>query len=246
MKFRLLILVILINSNHLLSQNNSNKNSISTRIEKYLNSHEIKPRIILQNKNLDSLQSEIEVSQHKIKWIYNENNYETKLQIDDNLFSLKDKITLNETAENQKDSINFANNWDEIKFYKIGERELIGIRMSYYHCVGLGCSVDYYLFYDLKTKAKNFFGTFKTGNEMKLFDFGVNRIDFVSKTYIEIGYGVDKPISHLYQLFSLKENGEFEIQKDKNGKLYYLKRFFHTNNEKENRSKFQQNWFTKI
>lgn len=234
------------NSIQLLSQNKTHKNSISARIGKYLNSHELKPQIVIQNKDIDSFQSEVEVAKHKIKWIYNENDNEVKLQIDNELFSLKDKITLNETEDEQKDSINFFNNWDEINFYKIGERELIGIRMFYYQCVGLGCSVDYYLFYDLKTKTKNFFGTFKTGRDMKLYNFGVNRIDYVSKTFIEIGYGVDKPISHLYNLFSIKDNGEFEIQKDKNGKLYFLKRFFDINNEKESQKKFQQNWIGKI
>jgi methionine-R-sulfoxide reductase len=53
--------------------------------------------------------------------------------------------------------------------------------MSFAPCVGLGCSVDFFLIYDVKTKTKNFFGTFRTDRELELFNYGNDeKIDFVA------------------------------------------------------------------
>jgi hypothetical protein len=216
--------------------------TIEDRLKIHFELNRITPSIIINN--TENNQTEIQLSNHKIKWLNTDN--ETKIRIDNDLFTLKDKVTLNKVREDN-DSIDFANNWDEIKLYKHNDREYIGIRMSFVPCTGLACSVNYYLIYDIKTKTKSFFGTFRTDNELELFDFGNDdKIDYVSKTYIEQNDGVTEEIINFYELYSMEINGKFNLQVDSRNKPYFIKRTFNAETDKEIEEKFEQHWITNI
>lgn len=216
--------------------------TIEDRLKRHFELNRITPLIIINN--TENNQTEIQLSNHKIEWLNTDN--ETKIKIDNDLFTLNDKVTLNKVRED-KDSVNFANNWNEIKLYKHKEREYIGIRIHSYPCTGIGCSVDYYLIYDVKTRTKNFFGTFRTENELELFDFSNDdKIDYVSKTYIEHNDDATEEIINLYELYSMEINGKFNLQVDSQNKPYFIKRTFNVETDKEIEEKFEQHWITKV
>lgn len=214
--------------------------NIDDRLKNHFDLYRIKPSIEINN--TEGNQTEIKLANHRIKWFDSED--ETKIKIDNDLFTLKDKATLNIVWDN-KDSVDFANNWDEIKLYKHNNKEYIGIRMTFAPCTGLGCSVEYFLIYDVATKSKNFFGTFRTINDLELFDFSNDdKIDYVSKTFSGDAHG-STPIQFIYELFSMDTNGQFKVQKDNGGLTYQIT---HTTfpNDTTKADKLIEHWITKI
>ncbi|WP_298145947.1 hypothetical protein [Flavobacterium sp.] len=188
---------------------------VMDKVKNHFELRSIKPSIIINN--TEGNQTDIQLGNHKIKWFNTDD--ETKIKIDNDIFTLKDKATLN-IVHYGKDTVDFANNWDEIKLFKHNDREYIGIRMSFSPCTGLGCSVDYFLIYDVKTKSKNFFGTFRTDNELELFNFNNDcKIDYLAKTYNGDAHG-STPIEFIYELYSMDTNGQFKMQKDNGGLTY--------------------------
>lgn len=214
--------------------------AILDKLKQHFEAHKIKPSV--QINNTEGNQTDIQLANHKIKWF--DKDDETKIKIDNDLFTLKDKVTLN-NVNYGKVSVDFSNNWDEIKLFKHNDREYIGIRMSFAPCVGLGCSVDFFLIYDVKTKTKNFFGTFRTDRELELFNYGNDeKIDFVAKTHNGSANG-STPIEHIYELYSMDTNGQFKVQKDSSGLTYQIKHTFFPNDTTKT-DKLTEHWITKI
>jgi hypothetical protein len=214
--------------------------AILDKLKQHFEAHKIKPSV--QINNTEGNQTDIQLANHKIKWF--DKDDETKIKIDNDLFTLKDKVTLN-NVNYGKDSVDFSNNWDEIKLYKHNDREYIGIRMSFAPCVGLGCSVDFFLIYDVKTKTKNFFGTYRTDRELELFNYGNDdKIDFVAKTHNGSANG-STPIERIYELYSMDTNGQFKVQKDSSGLTYQIKHTFFPNDTTKT-DKLTEHWITKI
>jgi len=214
--------------------------NINDKLKRHFELYRIKPSIEINN--TEGNQTDIQLANHKIKWF--DKDDETKIKIDNDLFTLKDKVTLN-IVHYGKDSVDFTNNWDEIKLFRNNDREYIGIRMSFSPCTGLGCSVDYFLIYDVKTKTKNFFGTFRTDNELELFNFSNDdKIDFVAKTFNGDAHG-STPIEFIYELYSMDTNGQFKEQKDKGGLTYQIK---HTTfpNDTTKTDELWEHWIAKI
>ena len=129
----------------------TNPKTIGDSLDNYFYKYEIEPQIIINN--IDEKQKKISFLNHNIEWIDSES--ETKVRIDKNLISLIKEVTLNNVWGDNEDSVDFANNWDQIKYFKFDDKEIIGIRMSFYPCTELGCSVDYFLLYDVHNKTKN-------------------------------------------------------------------------------------------
>ncbi len=214
--------------------------AILDKLKQHFEAHKIKPSV--QINNTEGNQTDIQLANHKIKWF--DKDDETKIKIDNDLFTLKDKVTLNNVSYG-KVSVDFSNNWDEIKLFKHNNREYIGIRMSFAPCVGLGCSVDFFLIYDVKTKTKNFFGTFRTDRELELFNYGNDeKIDFVAKTHNGSANG-STPIEYIYELYSMDTNGQFKVQKDSSGLTYQIKHTYFPNDTTKT-DKLTEHWITKI
>jgi hypothetical protein len=213
---------------------------INNKLKQHFELYRIKPSIEINN--TEGNQTDIQLANHKIKWF--DKDDETRIKIDNDLFTLKDKVTLN-IVHYGKDSVDFTNNWDKMKLFKHNEREYIGIRMSFVPCTGLGCSVDYFLIYNVETKTKNFFGTFRTDNELELFNFNNDdKIDFVAKTFNGDAHG-STPIEFIYELYSMDTNGQFKEQKDKSGLTYQIK---HTTfpNDTTKTDVLWEHWIAKI
>jgi hypothetical protein len=218
------------------------KEKVGKKLEYYLYGREIKPSVIVNNTERD--QTEIDLENNKIKWIRDKK--ETRVDINGDIFTLKDKSSINNADDSEKISGNIVDNWREIKFYKINNRKLIAINMGSEFCTGLMCSVSFYLIYDLKTRSKNFFGDFRTGIEMKLYDFGNDgTIDFLSTTN-DFTYTPGIEIKHIYNLYTLEEEGIFQVKKDKKQKPFFIKRVFSSDNYEELIDKFEQHWIEEI
>jgi hypothetical protein len=174
------------------------------KLAAYFASYRLKPVQIVENR--DYTLSDIKLGNHKILWL--DSVGENRIKIDDDLFALKGKSTLN-LVNGKKDCPDFSNSWDLIKLYKFNDRELVGIRMQYYPCSGLACAVNYYLVYDLATKTQNYFGTFRTDDELELYDFNNdNKLDYVSKSFEGDAQG-STPMGFIYELYSMESSGQF-------------------------------------
>lgn len=217
--------------------------SINDSLANYLYNYEIEPQIIINN--VDGKQTSVFFLNHNIEWLNSEE--ETKIRIDNDLISLRKEVTLNKVRGDNVDSVNFANSWDQIKYFKLNNHEIIGVRMFFYPCTGLGCSVDYFLLYDVQHKTRNFFGTFRTDRELKLYHLnGNSQTDYLSKTYEGGTDGVAEEIAIVYKLFSLAENGRFVLQKNDQDKPYYIKHILPVEDTSDNKEKLEVQWFEQI
>ncbi len=217
-----------------------NNDNIYDRLKRHFELYRIKPSIEINN--TEGNKTDIQLANHRIKWFDSED--ETKIKIDNDLFTLKDKATLNIVWDN-KDSVDFANNWDEIKLFKHKDKEYIGIRMTFAPCTGLGCGVEYFLIYDVATKSKSFFGTFRTDDNLELFDFSNDdKVDYLSKIFSGDAHG-STPMEFIYELYSMDTNGQFKEQKDNSGLKYQIK---HTTfpNDTTKTDKLSEHWIAKI
>lgn len=150
-------------------------------------------------------------------------------------------------GEDNYEAVDFADNWEQIKFYKFGDRQLIGISMGNEPCTGVGCSVAFQLIYDLKTKSKTFFGTYRIEREVNLYDFkNDGTLDYLGKTYTGGSDSVAKEINNIYKLYTMDEKGSFRLQLDKNQKPYIIKRIFEAESYEEIDNKFDANWIEEI
>jgi hypothetical protein len=223
--------------------------SVEEKLKDYFYGREIVPSIIVNNTERD--QTEIHLENNKIEWIRVDK--EIKIKINDDIFSLKDKKTINSLRlspleqDDDYESVDFANNWEQIKFYKFGDRELIGISIGNEPCTGIGCSVSFQLIYDLKTKSKTFFGTYRIEREVNIYDFkNDGTIDYLGKTYVGESDGIAKEIGNVYKLYSIDEKGIFHLQLNSKQKPYFIKRTFEAESYREIDKKFESNWIEEI
>ncbi|HTJ13998.1 MAG TPA: hypothetical protein VL547_18300, partial [Dinghuibacter sp.] len=75
----------------------------------YFYTYEIQPSVVVNN--TEGNQTSIQIPPHLIKWFNTDD--ETKVMIDGDLFTLKDKVTLNKPWDTGNDSVDFVNNWDQ-------------------------------------------------------------------------------------------------------------------------------------
>ncbi len=226
------------------------KMSVEKKLKLYFRTTEIKPAIILNNLHIGRLEErkeEVKISNHKVIWFHSFN--EAKIKINDNLFSLKGKKTLNFVQDKRTDNVDFANNWDQIKLFKFGDRELIGISMFSDPCTGIGCRVQMYLIYDLETKTANFFGTYRflLDREFGLFDFGNNgKLDFLSGTNEGKSEEIEDGFQNKYEIFTLNKDGVFQLLSNKKGEPYFMKRVYKEQSYEEVDEQFEYDWIEEI
>lgn len=210
-------------------------------LDRYFEKHEIKPTAIFYNKQDGS---DILFFNHRINWVNKDNNIQ--LNIDGDVFSLDGETTLNAVWGSDKDSVNFTNDWDEMKYYKSPDYELVGIRMHFDPCTGIGCSVNHFLWYDFKRKTKNYFGTFRTDNKLALYAFNNNEfVDYLSGTFVGDAQG-GTAMNFNRELYSLNGKGEFILQTDSKGNAYQISQTTFPNDTTIGGDKVTMNWFENI
>lgn len=226
------------------------KMSVEKKLKFYFRRTEIKPEIIFNNLYFgrrEERKEEIKLLNHRVIWFHSFK--ETKVKINDHLISLKDKKTLNNVWGEGKDNVDFTNKWNQIKFFKFGDRELIGISMHNDPCTGIGCRVQMTLIYDLKTKTANFFGTYRflLDREFGLYDFGNDgKLNFLSGTYEGESEGINDWFLNKYEMFTLNNDGVFQLQSNGKGDPYFMKRVYKEENYEKIDEKFEYEWIEEI
>lgn len=204
--------------------------SIEERLRNHFDGYEIRPDLVVNNNDdFGGVKSNLRttpLANHRIVWItiVTKNDVETSIKIDQETISLKDKVSLNNADGDQKIKLDLVNDWDQIKLYKLGDREIIGITFKPLMRTGLMCSVSAQFLYDVNTKSKSFFGAYQTDHEVKLFRYGQDNTPYyVSRNFDGDPHGVTTPAIVSYELYKFQSNGRFTIQKDAAGKKYFIK-----------------------
>ncbi|GGA87154.1 hypothetical protein GCM10008015_29760 [Flavobacterium palustre] len=205
---------------------NINSNSIKKQVELFefeLKSNIIKPTFSTITDSVSFFDSKL-----KIKTIKNKNHFQIK--INGNKIETDKYLTLNDVW-NKKDSINYANQISQVKYYK--PLNLLILQLDFYPCTGLGCAVNYQLIYDLSSKKTYPFGRFRTGFDMNLYKFK-NDIYYLSKSF----YGRNAQLKDtiIYNLYKIKPKSI--PQRDEK----YFAKFTYEDENYENETSFTRKW----
>lgn len=237
--------------------------SIAERLRDHFDRYEIRPDLVVNNNEdfgaVKSKRRITTVGNFRIVWITTttKNDVETSIRIDNETISLKDNVSLNNADGDRKINLDLVNDWDQIRLYKLGNHEIIGITLKPMMCTGLMCSVSAQLLYDVNTKSKAFFGAYQTDNEVKLFRYGQDDTPYyVAPNFNGDPHGLTTPAIVSFELYKLQSNGWFTIQNDTAGKKYFIKHTVFPDMElegdkviqkKELRAdELEQNWIRKV
>jgi len=214
-------------------------------ISDYLETKNYEPTLVFNNPYDSNKKFTIELLENKISW--SEKDKALEIIINGNKINTSDKVTLNNNWGNSVDSVNFANNVRQIKIYELDS--LIGFVLTNEPCTGLGCSVNFQLIYDLKTKSESYFGRFRTGTEFELYGFNQDsKIDYLSKTF----YGRNEQMIDTTEfiLYSQTEKGnfkEFKTEKQKQFRFRHIYPQIYPDRNKDSiKEEFEEQWIEKI
>lgn len=214
---------------------------IQKKIDEHFNKHRIEPNIIVNN--VDN-QNSLVLGSHEIKFV--EKEAETIIRIDDDAFTLKNQLTLNDVHDSDKSDVDFANTWNQARLYKLhgeGQREIILLNLEYSPCTGLGCSVEYTLIYDITNKTKNFFGSFRGSDASELYSYNGNM--YYASNNFRGSYHGDTQVEYSKFLYKMYNNGQFNLCLSDNNRPYYIKTVLHPENPKLEDS-FEEKWIETI
>ena len=226
----------------------ANYEKLDKNLDIYLLGHEIEPYMVINN--ISGEQKNINVGNHRIIWIDKDKDKDKdniKLKINNDVFTFKKYRTLNSVWGGEFE-VGYFNQWGQIKLFKIDGTELIGINFFTNMCNGSNCYVSYYLLYDVKTKQKNFFGSYCSGTDLKLYDFNFDEtIDFLGTTYVgKKCIEPDHDSEVTYNLFTLNNKGSFVLKKDVQQISYFFKQKFYEKSYVEFDEIFEQYWTENI
>lgn len=228
--FIISFLIFLLNScsDKKLNDKNSELKIFSTKIsaenfEKEL----IEKRIVPTFKtSLDSLS----LFSKNLKISIDSKNNNFKIAINDNDINVNKLVTLN-NMWGGKDSLNYANEITQIKYYE--KNKILLIQLDFYPCTGLGCSVNYQVLYNLKSKKTFGFGRFRTGYDMGLYNYH-NETYYLSKNFD--GRNAQLKDTIKYELFKIAPN-KIPLRMNK----IYAK-FTYENENYDSITSFSKNW----
>ncbi len=224
-----LIIIVVVFLLYSCSQNALEKNNRSNQtesnkyeriIESYLEPRRIEPSVIVND-----------ISQQRINFMDIELNWKHKqgggleIVVNGDVIDTKQAVTLNNVWGVGKDSVNFANQLHQVKYYRSDEYRLLGLVLTYSPCTGLGCGVNYQLLYDLTGKQVNYFGRFRTGFDLDLYNFSSPKeVDYLSKTFY--GRNVSLIDTTEFEIYRRQKNGRFEIVTNSSGNKYYFRHIY--------------------
>lgn len=233
------------------------------RLHNFFRINEVRPTQIINNVNrLEPWQSRaqrIRIGDHTIDWIteVTRNSSRASVRINDELITIDDKVTTNMPDGDDPFTLNMIDEWDQVRLYDLYGKTMIAISMGPRQCTGLMCGVGAQLWYDVKTKQKTFFGTFRTESDPRLFRF-TNEEDFhvVTTNFDGDPHGVTSPAVITYNLYKLQPSGQLQIQRNAAGREYFIRHTTFPDMELKGDKvqkrkvskcdKLEQNWMSKI
>ena len=196
----------------------------------YFETNEERPAQIVNNtydlELWESRTQKIVIGNHTVEWIdeVTKNSSRSSVKINGDLITLLDKTTTNKPDGDINFTLDMIGEWDQIKLFNLYNQTLIAISMRPRQCTGLMCGVGAQLWYDVKTKQKTYFGTYRTDSDVKLFRFTNEEAFYVVSTNFEGDpHGVTRSSVVKYELYKLQSNGQFQIQKNQAGVSYFIK-----------------------
>ncbi|MEP7213780.1 MAG: hypothetical protein ABI791_11920 [Acidobacteriota bacterium] len=200
------------------------------RLRNYFEINEERPLQVVNNKgDLGRWESKIEtlrIGEQTVEWIdeVSGNSSRSSVRINGELISLDKQTTLNAPDEDQKFRLDMVGQWDQIKLWELGEQTIIAIAMSPRACTGLMCGVGVQLWYDVKSKQKTYFGTYRTDSDVSLFRYPRGNSYYVVGTNFKGDFhGLTAPIVITYELFGLAPNGQFKVRTNPKGVKYFIR-----------------------
>ena len=208
------------------SETTKHENSLKQRIEifnKELENHFIEPNFTI---NMDS--STVTFLDFKIDSFSDENGLVIKVNNDE----IKTyRLQTQNIVWTAKDSVQYANQISQIKYYKY--EKLLLFQITYYPCSGLGCGANYQIIYDLKNKKSFAFGRFRTGFDMNLYEYQSDeKTYYLSKSFQGRNEQLKDTIT--YELFELTSNLPLRLSE-------YSAKFMYEN-DFERETKFESKW----
>lgn len=188
-----------------------------------LDNSEIKPTF---STSLDS----VSVLNPNLKISSSNKNKGFVIRINENKIDVKKLQTIN-VVWSSKDSVTYANQIIEVKYYK--SLNLVLLLLDFDMCTGLGCGVNYQLIYDLSSKQVYPFGRFRTGLDMNLYKFK-DDVYYLSKTFH--GRNAELKDTIFYNLYKIESQSI--PQKDEK----HFARFTYENEDYEKETSFIQEW----
>lgn len=203
---------------------------ISARLRNYFAINEERPTQVINNKKdlsrWESGKETLRIGGQTIEWIevVSGGSSESSVRINGELISLDKQNTLNTPDEDQKFTLDMVGQWDQIKLWELGEQTLIAVSMSPRACTGLMCGVGVQLWYDVKSKQKTYFGTYRTDTDVRLFRYPYGDSYYVVGTNFKGDpHGVTASTVITYELFKLASNGQFKSQTNRHGMKYFIR-----------------------
>ena len=208
------------------SETTKQEDSLKQRIEifnKELENHVIEPNFTI---NMDS--STVTFLDFKIDSFSDENGLVIKVNNDE----IKTyRLQTQNIVWTAKDSVQYANQISQIKYYKY--EKLLLFQITYYPCSGLGCGANYQIIYDLKNKKSFAFGRFRTGFDMNLYQYQTDeKTYYLSKSFQGRNEQLKDTIT--YELFELTPNLPLRLSE-------YSAKFMYEN-DFERETKFESKW----
>lgn len=203
---------------------------IYERLRNYFDINEEKPTQIINKTNgLEPWQSrtqKILIGNHSVEWIdeVTEKDSRSSVKINGELIAIADKVTTNKPDGDDTFTLDMIGEWRQVKLYDLYDQTIIAISMGPRQCTGLMCGVGAQLWYDMKTKQKTFFGTYRTDFDVRLFRFtNEHALYVVSTSFDGDPHGVTGPSFVTYKLYKLQPGGQFQIQRNSAGVDYFIK-----------------------
>ena len=235
------------------------------RLRRYFEINETRPAQIINNLDdppLPSQTRKLSIGDQTVEWIDETVGIKSNItiRINGDAIPLSGGSTVNAPNDDLKFSLGYVNGWDQIRLYELYNQKLIAISMHPNPCTGLSCSVGVQLWYDVKTKQKTLFGTFRTDPNARLFGFsnaeGVEEFYVMGTNYRGELRGEVGPLVVKYELYKLRSDGQFQIQKNSSGANYFIKHTSYPDSElvkgvwkrKKNlpSDTIEQNWIEKV
>lgn len=197
---------------------------------------------------VDSLVTEYNISQLENYKIGNNNIQIFKkdsfninwIKINSNKLLIKNLKTINNPTDGDNEEM-FCNSLQKVKLYNFNSNDVILLEFTSYPSTGLGSSVTDYLIYDVKNNQLNLFENFRRADS-DFYNFPFNKkLNYISSDFTGDYHGAT-PMHFISKIYSLNDNGKFQLEKDSNGKEYFYETVTYLN-ELKKEFEYKWNWF---
>lgn len=162
------------------------------------------------------------------------------IKINSNKFLIENLKITNNPTDGSNDKM-FCNSLQKVKLYNFNSNDVILLEFISNPSTGLGSSVTDYLIYDVKNNKLNLFENFR-GADSDFYNFPFNKkLNYISSDFSGDYHGAT-PMHFISKIYSLNDNGKFQLEKDSNGKEYFYETVTYPNDQKKE-FEYKLNWF---